>query len=199
MTQQRHPLSKRTRGHGAKERGVVMFVALIVLIVMTLAGLAMMRQLGSNTSIAGNLAFKQGATSIADAGIESGRAWVFANAATLNNDAADAGYYSSWGTGEVDPTSAAWKTMWDRAPEQVPSPGNNVAFIVQRLCLTPGLSSDNPAQRCSDSGGNNAGGSKGGGSYGEIPFTPIAKPFYRITARVRGPRNTLSYTQIVMN
>lgn len=195
----RHPLRGRLQARRSAQRGVVMFVALIVLIIMTLAGLAMMRQLGANSSIAGNIAFKQGATSVADAGIESGRAWLFANTTTLDTDAPAAGYYASWGTGSVDPTSADWKPMWDAVTDQAGPAGNTFAYIVQRLCLTPNLAPDNPAQRCSDSGGNNAGGSKGGGSYGEIPFTPITKPFYRITARVKGPRNTVSYTQIVMN
>ena len=45
------------------QRGVVLFVALIVLIVMTLAGLALLRQMGAGTSIAGNLAFKENASS----------------------------------------------------------------------------------------------------------------------------------------
>ena len=40
------------------QRGVVLFVALIVLIIMTLAGLALLRQMGVGTSIAGNVAFK---------------------------------------------------------------------------------------------------------------------------------------------
>ena len=39
------------------ERGVVLFVALIVLIIMTLAGLALLRQMGAGVSIAGNIAF----------------------------------------------------------------------------------------------------------------------------------------------
>ena len=36
----------RVRGAAGGERGVVLFVALIVLIVMTLAGLALLRQMG---------------------------------------------------------------------------------------------------------------------------------------------------------
>ena len=48
------------------QQGVVLFVALIVLIIMTLAGLALLRQMGAGTSIAGNIAFKENATSVAD-------------------------------------------------------------------------------------------------------------------------------------
>ena len=38
---------------------------------MTLAGLALLRQMGAGTSIAGNVAFKENATSVADRGTES--------------------------------------------------------------------------------------------------------------------------------
>jgi Tfp pilus assembly protein PilX len=67
--------SARTR---QAQRGVVMWVALVVLIVMSLAGLAMLRQMGAGVSIAGNIAFKENATSSADAGTEVGRQWLVA-------------------------------------------------------------------------------------------------------------------------
>ena len=184
------------------ERGVVMFVALVVLIVMTLAGLAMLRQMSSGVSIAGNIAFKQGATAVADAGIEAGRSFMTTNAAP-DNDAAASGYYATWntplGTPDVNPASPAWAPMWNAVPDTLVSASGNVRFIVQRLCSSTGPSFGG-TQQCSDaipqSGG---GGSKGGGSYGTIPIALMPAPFYRVTARVLGPRNTVSYTQVVMN
>jgi Tfp pilus assembly protein PilX len=85
----------------------VLFVALIVLIVMTLAGLALLRQMGIGTSIAGNVAFKENATSVADRGTEAARAWLIANSAITANDSPVDGYYSSWAAG-VDPTAFTW-------------------------------------------------------------------------------------------
>ena len=179
------------------ERGVVMFVALVVLIVMTLAGLAMLRQMSSGVSIAGNIAFKQGATAVADAGIEAGRAWL-STAPSLNTDVPASGYYATWGT-NVDPTSAVWQTMWNARPDTLVTNAGSVRFIVQRLCSSAGPSSGG-AQQCSDSVPSSGGGaSKGGGSYGDIGQTLVPAPFYRVTARVIGPRNTVSYTQVVMN
>ncbi len=177
------------------ERGVVMFVALVVLIVMTLAGLAMLRQMGSGVSIAGNIAFKQGATAVADAGIEAGRAWVFtATAAQREIDAPANGYYATW-AGNVDPTSADWTPMWNAAADTLVTNSGNVRFVVQRLCALPGPSVGG-AQQCSDSVRADDGTSKGG----EITaFTRTPIPFYRVTARVVGPRNTVSYTQVVLN
>jgi Tfp pilus assembly protein PilX len=179
------------------ERGVVMFVALVVLIVMTLAGLAMLRQMSSGVSIAGNIAFKQGATAVADAGIEAGRAWLTA-APTLDADVPANGYYATW-VGNVDPTSADWTPMWNAVPDALVTNSGSVRWIVQRLCALPGPSSGG-AQQCSDSvPTSGGGGSKGGGSYGDTPTALTPTPFYRVTARVVGPRNTVSYTQVVLN
>ncbi|MDP3823445.1 MAG: hypothetical protein Q8R33_18405 [Burkholderiales bacterium] len=180
------------------ERGVVMFVALVVLIVMTLAGLAMLRQMSSGVSIAGNIAFKQSATSIADAGIEAGRNWLTLNSGLTGATAAANGYYATW-AGNVDPTSAEWTLRWEAIPDALVTNGLSVRWIVQRLCALEGPSFGG-AQQCSDSiPQSGGGGSKGGGSYGDAPSILMPTPFYRVTARVVGPRNTVSYTQVVLN
>ena len=180
-----------------RQSGIVLWVALIVLVVMTLAGLAMMRQIGGGVSIAGNVAFKENATSSADAGTETARAWLLLQTAAAREiDAPGAGYYATWGTG-VDPTTLDW------AAGSVPVAldagiGNNARYIIQRLCKNPGLVTD-PAQVCSDLE-DDTGQSKGGMSYNSgPPATPTFRPYYRITTQVQGPRNTVSYTQVIMN
>ena len=187
-------------GTAPNQRGVVLFVALIVLIVMTLAGLALLRQMSAGTSIAGNIAFKENATSGADRGVETARAWVMANAASFQDSFAN-GYHSSWETG-VDPTAFPWDTQsreLTAAESDITLTGNRVRYIVHRLCQTADMGANDPAQRCSDSTGVNTGGSRGGISYGATTAAAAATPFYRITTRVDGPRNTVSYTQVLMN
>ena len=90
-----------------KQDGVVLFVALIVLIIMTLAGLALLRQMGVGTSIAGNIAFKENATSVADRGTEFANAWLVANYAITASDSIANGYISNWGA-SVDPNTYDW-------------------------------------------------------------------------------------------
>ena len=70
----------RMRAPRNTQRGVVLFIALIVLVAMTLAGLGMMRSVDTNNLIAGNLAFKNAATSAGDAAIEAARTWIAATA-----------------------------------------------------------------------------------------------------------------------
>ena len=178
----------------AQQRGVVMWVALIVLVIMTLAGLAMLRQMGGGVSIAGNLAFKENATSVADSGTEVAREWLgTAPAAATEIDDAAAGFYAEWGA-LLDPA------LFDWTNHSVPvvldaATGNTVRYIVHRLCEDAGPI-DAPTQRCSDveeSGGD----SKAALGY-EPVATPLPRAFFRVTVQVLGPRNTVSYTQVVL-
>ena len=172
-----------------RQQGVVMFVALIVLVLMTLAGLAMLRQLGTGVSIAGNVAFKQSATNAADVGTEAGFAWLIANHMFLNNSAASAGYVSSWGA-SVDPNAFNWSNapvITDAAT------GNVVKYVIHRLCELPNVGSEVAGQHCSTKPGQPVDKS---GTAGP-PLS--ADPYYRITTQVAGPRNTLSYIQVVVS
>ena len=81
-----------------RQEGLVLFIALIVLVAMTLAGIALMRGVDTGTVIASNLAFKQTTTSVADVGVETARTWLLAQAATsLYNDNTSSGtaYYAT--------------------------------------------------------------------------------------------------------
>ncbi len=186
------------------QRGMVLFVALIVLIVMTLAGLALLRQLGVGTSIAGNVAFKETATSVADRGVEEALQWLGLPATNSSLTNAPNGYDSSWGAG-FDPNAFAWGPGVSRAIV-LPVPaaldfaqtGSQSDMIVQRLCATPNMSSLDPAQLCSDSLIQNPLRSHGGGGYGSVLPSTTPAPFYRVTTRVRGPRNTVSVTQALI-
>jgi type IV pilus assembly protein PilX len=170
------------------QRGIVMFVALAVLILMTLAGLAMLRQMGGSVSIAGNLAFKQTATSVADVGTEAARAWFTTPKQVLSGDSPANGYYATW-SANVDPTTFPWST----APSvSDAATGNTVQYITHRLCQEK-KDANAPGQQCSSEGGG--GSDKGGGGPGG--FTTLTSPYFRVTSKVTGPRNTVSYIQVV--
>jgi Tfp pilus assembly protein PilX len=176
-----------------------LFVALIVLIIMTLAGLALLRQMGAGTSIAGNIAFKENATSVADRGTEFARDWLNVNSAITASDSVANGYHSSW-AGGVDPTAFPWDTQSKLLvdADDFYQTGNRARIIIQRLCATAGMSAIDPAQQCSDSPVVNGGSSHGGGGYPSILPGAAPSPFYRITTRVEGPRSTVSYTQVML-
>lgn len=193
---------RRSRG---EQRGIVMWVALVVLIIMSLAGLAMMRQMGTGISVAGNVAFKQNATSIADVGTEAARAWYTTQAtAVLEQNAPAQGYYATWsgtwGT-TVDPTQFDWAagaaTATVGAGAADIAMGSTSQYIIQRLCRDLG-SIQAPAQVCSDLEDDQMR-SHGSFDYSSSPLPPSLKPYFRVTTRVVGPRNTVSYTQVILN
>lgn len=54
-----------------RQRGVVLLIALIVLVAMTLAGIAMMRSVDTGVVITGNMAFKQSTINAGDVGLDA--------------------------------------------------------------------------------------------------------------------------------
>ena len=108
----------------SRARGAVYFIALIVLVAMTLAGIAIMRSVDTATLIAGNLAFKQGTVQSADNGIEQGYQWLLANRPTLSLDNAARGpagaappygtNAASWVNSVTVGTDAAGNTIWSQ-------------------------------------------------------------------------------------
>ena len=53
-----------------RQRGVVLFIALLVMVALSLAGIALIRSADTATIVAGNLAFKQAAASAVDRSVE---------------------------------------------------------------------------------------------------------------------------------
>ncbi|HEY8070195.1 MAG TPA: hypothetical protein VIF38_15035 [Burkholderiales bacterium] len=190
----------------ARQRGVVLMIALIVLVAMTLAGIALMRSVDTTSLIAGNLAFQQAATSSGDTGTEAAITWLTANntAGYLWNNTPSQGYMAQ----RQDPvTGQSWDSFWTSVinppggPSLVTSlgqdqAGNTVSYVIQRLCngtgdpTSPGVDCAAPqsvAQATSSS--------KGAGAVALLYNSSI---YYRITTRIAGPRNTVSYVQVVV-
>lgn len=194
-----------------EQHGVVLFIALIALVVLSLAAVALIRSVDTSSIIAGNLAFKQSATISADSGLEAAIDWLGTNPATLNTDNAAnaaAGYYATNTLPasvlqQTDPTIAGWAgATWDDSNSAKPTgtgivngtdaSGNTIRYIIQRMCSVTGLPT---ADKCLF-------GPPAGGSSQAVKSAPLAgaiiagdSPMYRITARVAGPNNTVSYTQ----
>ena len=186
----------------ARQRGAVLLVALIVLVIMTLAGIALMRSVSTSGVIAGNLAFQQAATHSADVGVETAVTFLEGNTAAALQTSVLSGPGVRYVAYRQDPAAGqTWDDFWTNS---IPAgatntlaqdaAGNTVSYVIHRLCNGEGVPIT--AVACStspvDTGGGN---SKGGG----VP--PLLAPpqiYYRITARVSGPRNTLSYVQVVV-
>lgn len=186
------------------QRGVVLFITLIVLVAMTLAGIALVRSVSTTNLIAGNLAFQQGAVFAGDTGIENAIAWLEQNntGTTLHADNSGTGYSAS----RQDPTSGqSWDDFWNNqlaatAFPATPAPdvaGNSVQYVIQRLCVSagdPGAVGVNCAT--SPTSDASEGGSKSAGMKSPTRSSTV---YYRITSRIAGPRNTVSYVQAIVS
>jgi Tfp pilus assembly protein PilX len=189
------------------QRGLVLFVALIVLVAMTLAGIGMVRSVDTANLIAGNLAFKQGTIQAADRGIEVAFQWLVprATGTTLYNTDPAAGYFSAPPVQEPDWYDAS---IWANAgcvngcnPD--PDTGVTIRYMIHRLCNCAGTAPEgncpsgepNECMIAYDTSGKSPGGSKVSGAA-VYTSTPIMH--YRVTVRADGPRNTASVIQTML-
>lgn len=202
-----------------KQRGMVLLIALIMLVAMTLVGVSMLRSVGVGAGIAGNMAFKQNATSTADLGVEIARTWLVntgaANPTSLNaDDITASGYFSCWYAScstktDFNPLTYNWTNSrklvnadasFIGATTGKDDTGNEIRYVMHRLCDLSGevLPEKNPGQKCANYTDYSSLSSKGGAGYGQALTSLADQPYFRVTARVAGPRNTMSYVQVVM-
>jgi Tfp pilus assembly protein PilX len=201
------PSSMSLRSPIGKQHGVVLMIALIMLVAMTLAGIALVRSTDTTNIIAGNLAFKQSATSSGDRGTEAAINWLMANNSGTTLQQND--YTNGYSALRASPTGKTWDKFWtdtlaghakavDSSATPTDAAFNSVSYAIERLCNATGdpLSSSGavdcsipPVSATSDAN------SKTAGSQGLVAPSQI---YYRITSRIAGPRNTVSYIQTIV-
>jgi Tfp pilus assembly protein PilX len=199
-----------TRGNPRRQEGVVLMIALIVLVAMTLAGLGLIRSIDTGNLVAGNIGFRESATATGDSGIEAARAWMLANKFSLDGDNPAAGYYStrqdsvditgvSSGTSNVDwgGTDPGQVVKAFDAGTTLDGTGNHVFYLIQRLCSIPG-SKNLPLQSCTVSPVTGQGSTQSAPTYQVRGLLVDSAIYYRVTARVNGPKNAVSYVQAII-
>jgi type IV pilus assembly protein PilX len=187
------------------ERGVVLFVALIAMVVMSLAGIALLRSVDTSTSVAGNLAFRQASIAPINNAVEkAANALFYAKTIgnTFNHDAAN-NYYANLQPGES--ASGIPSVLQGNAPLVLPggfqtasdAAGNTVSWVIERVCAN-GYTGDplDPGIDYCDllfpkvSPGKNIMEDQG------LPVNPV--PLYRVTVRVDGPASTVTFAQAML-
>lgn len=200
-------LKRRSFESRTTQRGVALITTLVVLLAMTLAALAVVRSTLTSTRIAGNLAFQQAATQSADVGIEAAIAWLETNrgGTRLHNHidrggSEPIGYFAR----REDPAAGqSWQAYWDTVIAStarvnslpVDGAGNQVSWVVHRLCNAVGDPVGGAGCEASPELTGSESGSRGAGV---VTLLTEAQRYYRITARVAGPRNTVSFVQVVV-
>jgi Tfp pilus assembly protein PilX len=183
----------------------VLFIALIVLVAMTLAGIAIMRSVDTATLIAGNLAFKQGTVQSSDNGVEQAYQWLLTNRPTLSVNNVPQGYNSGYAN-PVWTSAASWANSVIVGTDAA---GNTISYQIHRMCncadttyngvcAATGQSNQCALDNPSGTGAPPPPTEGESFSVGAPGYLQDPRVYYRITVRTQGPRNTVSYIQAMV-
>lgn len=185
----------------------MLLIALIVLVALTMAGIAMMRSVDTSTIVAGNIGFRQSAVNAADQGVQAGYGWVLGQitGAALTNDDPANGYFSSVPTGEAPDwytNSASWGNAVVLNGGTPDAAGNVVSYLIHRLCPVPncasGAACGGVTNVCGQSLSSTTLSGEGMDQSAPNYFTSPPSVHYRVTVRAVGPRNSVAYVQTLM-
>lgn len=188
----------------SRQKGVVLMLTLIILVAMTLAAIALVRSSDTTNIIAGNLAFQQAATSSGDLGTEAAVSWLEANnsGVYLHSDHNTAGDQLGYSAIRQDPVPGqSWEVFWNTvlanqsialAPDAA---GNTVSYAIQRMCRLAGSPAAGAGCAVSSATATTVGNSEDAGT---VVLQYSNQVFYRITSRIVGPRNTVSFVQTIV-
>lgn len=199
-----------------KQRGVVLFTALIAMVVLSLAAVAVLRSVDAGTSIATNLANKQGTLGPINYAIERAVDALFQGGGgsvtdPFNHDV-NHNYYANVQAGEKPngvpailhgATPSAYPVTFQKYDDPGPNARYSVRWVIERMCQgsapAPGPFTGDPLtttglQACDLLVPKV---STAGTSMDEAPAIPPV-PLYRVSIRVDGPANTVTYAQAML-
>ena len=196
-----------------RQRGVALFVALIAMVLLSIAGIALVRSVDTTSGVAGNIAFRMGSTGPVNDAIETAIDKLFRSRTilTYQHDVAK-GYYALLQPGEKPngiPSALAgdYNTMsiayaGAGLPAAVVDANTKmeVRYIIERICRDPGTpgpwpptiaNCDTLPPKVSQAGTDNKPANK--------TLTLPAIPNYRVTVRVDLPNSsTVSIAQAIL-
>lgn len=195
-----------------RQSGVVLFVALIVMVAMSLAAIALIRSVDTTNAIVGNLAFRLASILPANASIEQAASGLFSDAdiatvthiADKDNNFPAENYLAcrqglplcpgapedARGVPAVLQKKSTAVTLTKKFDDTVQT-GTQVTYLIERMCLAPGPATTGNCDLVPPKGnpGDTIGDSNSGG---------VSVPYYRVTVRVDGPKNTASFVQAML-
>jgi type IV pilus assembly protein PilX len=201
-----------------RQGGVVLFIALIVMVAMSLAAIALIRSVDTTNAIVGNLAFRMASILPANASIEQAASALFSDAdiATIvhipdkTKDLPDENYFAcrqglpTCGGSAEDArgvpavlqkrsTASALLKQFDANDSVTATTDTHVTYVIERMCLEG-------AGKAATPGNCDLLTPKGilGNTLGEQDPGFARLPYYRVTVRVDGPQNTTSFVQAML-
>jgi hypothetical protein len=186
---------------------MVLFIGLVALVIMILSTIALIRSTDTAALLTGNLGLKQAAASAVDRSVEQSVHALF-DTALVPDKTADhlaQNYYASVGRnadGSIpqipkvlqEPFSPSAFAAAGLNAGVVPADdgGNSSFYVIERMCLSAG-----PPVGSNCNLSSNAFGADPGTQH----YTGLIRPgdaYYRVTVRISGPRNSVSYAQSML-
>ena len=133
-----------------RERGIVVFIALIAMVVLSLAAVALIRAIDTNSSVVGNLAFRQAANALINTAVEKAADDLFFQqtiADTTNNDPSHNFYATIQGGEAATGVPAVLQGNGGAPPPTYPgafqtitdnNSSNTARWVIERLCSVTG-------------------------------------------------------------
>jgi type IV pilus assembly protein PilX len=173
-----------------RQRGVTIVITLILLAVMLLGGLAVARMSEVSTLAAGNTAWREGAVQASEVGVNT----AFAALQALPSEDVDVAswYFASARTADAQGLPAG--VNWASAPA-VTVGQFEVRYVVDRQCFT--LPMTDRVRQCLNRTRDD--GRSTSASNSSDPPDPVVATQYRISVRVTGPKDTVSFVQVMAN
>lgn len=191
-----------------RQRGVVLFIALIVMVALSLAAIALVRSVDTTNAVIGNLSFRMASILPGNLALEQAAAALFPDAdiATVAHipdktvDLPAQNYFASWQNSDdargvprvLQKKSTAY--LLGKAVPSDTTTQTTMAYVIERMCAAPGPPLSAPPASCDLLLPKVPLGTTVGDSTINLP----SDPYYRVTIRVDGPQNTASFLQAML-
>jgi Tfp pilus assembly protein PilX len=197
--------SSATTARPRQQRGVVMFIALIVMVALSLAAIALVRSVDTSNAVVGNLSFRMASILPGNLAVEKAAAALFKDAdiasavriPDTNADYAAENYYASRQGGEDArgiPVKLQKKSNYPFAvltTNDSASQPTEIRYVIERMCTQAGVPTVATCELLPPK-------FNPGTTVGDEAFTFPGSPFYRVTIRIDGPQNTASFLQATL-
>jgi len=208
--------NSRVACHRNRQGGVVMIMTLIALLILLITAVALVRSVDATLGQAGNIAFKRDQANQVDLGVAAAMTSFSSTSGALYSESARASNLASANYSATklasnnqgiplvminDKTysSAGYTDSNDIKPKD--SDGNSlqttIRYVIDRQCDEAGTFSTIKYNHCSYLPSGGLSGDSSLDAYDNNASTSD-RAVYRITVRVSGPRNTLTYAQATL-
>jgi len=200
------PALRRPPAPRRAQSGVVLFIALIVMVALSIAGIALLRSVDTSVSVTANLGFRQASIPPTNWAVENAIRALFEKATIADKNAskADENYYAyrvekKVGAKPEDKYGVPYDLQGAK-PDNYPGTfvtetdkaGNTIRYVIERMCLDEGEAT---VANCDMSPPKQSNAT----TAMELNKVTLDRvPFYRLTVRVDGPNNTTTYAQAML-